>query len=135
MKNRDQSFSLPKRARDMTVADRRRVIEQLGLGRDLSDAALAHLAENSVALDFGRRRFIYRAGDPADSLFAIAAGRIKLCRIEQGTGRKPQLTFSRPARSSASPHFIQLPVSVKTSPSLTSNHESCEFLPGSFNWG
>ena len=88
MKNRDQSSPLPKRSRNMTVADRRRVIQQLGLGRDLSDTALAHLAENSVALDFSRRRFIYRAGDPADSLFAIAEGRIKLCRIEQGTGRE-----------------------------------------------
>src|SRR6202158_3169679 len=120
MKNRDQSFSLPKRARDMTVADRRRVIEQLGLGRDLSDAALAHLAENTVALDFGRRRFIYRAGDPADSLFAIAAGRIKLCRIEQGTGRKPQLTFSPAGRSSDKAHFIQLSARVNTSRSLAS---------------
>ena len=88
MKNRNQIPSLPKRARDMTAADRRRVIEQLGLGRNLNDAALAHLAENSVALDFGRRRFIYRAGDPADSLFVIAQGRIKLSRIEQGTGRE-----------------------------------------------
>src|SRR5450432_1915755 len=88
MKHRDQSPSLPKRARDMTVADRRQVIEQLGLGRDLNDATLTHLAENSVALDFGRRSFIYRAGDPPDSLFAIAKGRIKLSRIEQGTGRE-----------------------------------------------
>jgi len=48
----------------------------------------AHLAENSVAFDFARRRSIYRAGDPADSLFAIAQGRIKLCRIEPGTGRE-----------------------------------------------
>lgn len=88
MKDRDQTPSFPKRARDMTVTDRRRVIGRLGLGRDLNDAALAHLAENSVALDFARRRFIYRAGDPADSLFAIAQGRIKLCRIEPGTGRE-----------------------------------------------
>jgi len=72
----------------MTVADRRRVIEEMGLGRDLSDAALARLAENSGAIDVGRRRFIYRAGDPADSLFAIADGRVKLCQIEQSTGRE-----------------------------------------------
>ena len=88
MRNRDQIPLLPKRARDMTAGDRRRVIEQLGPGCDLNDAAVAQLAENSVALDFARRRFIYRAGDPADSLFAIAQGRVKLCRIEQGTGRE-----------------------------------------------
>jgi CRP/FNR family transcriptional regulator len=88
MKNRDQTPLQPKRARDLTTADRRRVIEQLGFGRGLAAAALDQFAENSVALDFRRRRFIYRAGDPADSLFAIVQGRIKLCRIEQGTGRE-----------------------------------------------
>jgi CRP-like cAMP-binding protein len=88
MKNRDQTPLQPKQARDLTTEDRRRVIAQLGLGRGLADAALDQFAENSVAFDFRRRRFIYRAGDPADSLFAIVQGRIKLCRIEQGTGRE-----------------------------------------------
>ena len=88
MKKRHLLTPLPKRARDMTAADRRRVLEQLGLGRNLSDASLTQLAEASVAIDVARRRFVYRAGDPADSVFVIALGRIKLCQIEQGTGRE-----------------------------------------------
>jgi CRP/FNR family transcriptional regulator len=70
------------------VTDRRRAIQQMELAHGLGDAALSHLAENSVALDFGRRRFIYRAGEPAASLFAIVHGRIKICRIEPETGRE-----------------------------------------------
>ena len=46
------------------------------------------MADSCVALDFRRRRPIYRAGDPADSLFAIVYGRIKLCRIEQNSDRE-----------------------------------------------
>ena len=46
------------------------------------------MARNSVVLDFRRRRFVYRAGEPADCLYAIVHGRIKLCRIETETGRE-----------------------------------------------
>ena len=88
MRKPRQSTSQPRRARDLTVADRRQVIEQLGFGRELNDPALAHLAEASSALDVGRRRFIYRAGDPADAVFLIAEGRIKLSQIEESTGRE-----------------------------------------------
>jgi CRP/FNR family transcriptional regulator len=88
MKKRHLLSPLPKRARDMTAADRRRVLEHLALARNLSDASLTQLAEASVAIDVARRRFVYRAGDPADSVFLIALGRIKLCQIEQGTGRE-----------------------------------------------
>lgn len=77
-----------KRARDLTVSDRRILIARLECGGKLGDLAIARLAESSVALDFRRRRFVYRAGDPADSLFCITQGRIKLCRIEQKTGRE-----------------------------------------------
>lgn len=72
----------------MTAADRSRVIQQMGIGGGLSETALSCLAESSVALDFGRRRFIYRAGEPAESLFAICHGRVKICRIELDTGRE-----------------------------------------------
>ena len=88
MTNRDEAVLLAKRANDLTAGDRRRLIQQTALACGLSDAALSHLAENSVALDFGRRRFIYRAGEPSQSLFAIARGRIKICRIEPGSGRE-----------------------------------------------
>ena len=39
-------------------------------------------------VEFRRRRFIYRAAEEADALFAIINGRIKLCRIEPHTDRE-----------------------------------------------
>ena len=38
--------------------------------------------------DIRRRRFVYRAGEEADALYAIVKGRIKLCRIEPHTDRE-----------------------------------------------
>ena len=84
----DQKFANPRRARDLTVEDRRTLIGQFDWGGNLCASSLSRLAEGCVALDFRRRRFIYRAGDPADSLFAIASGRIKLCRLEPNSERE-----------------------------------------------
>jgi CRP/FNR family transcriptional regulator len=39
-------------------------------------------------MDVRRRRFVYRAGEQADSLYAIIKGRIKLCRLEAHTDRE-----------------------------------------------
>ena len=77
-----------KRARDLTVADRAQIIRRLEFGSTLDDALIHDMARNSVVLDFRRRRFIYRAGEPADCLYAIVHGRIKLCRIEADTVRE-----------------------------------------------
>jgi CRP/FNR family cyclic AMP-dependent transcriptional regulator len=83
-----QKLAQQKRARDLTFEDRRTLINQLDWAGNLSEASLKRLAEQCDALDFRRRRFIYSAGDPADSLFAITAGRVKLCRIEQNSDRE-----------------------------------------------
>jgi len=88
MRNRDKKVLQPKRARDLTVEDRCKLIRQLPCGASLSDASLARMAESAIAFDFRRQRFLYRSGDPADALFAIAYGRVKLCRIERNTGRE-----------------------------------------------
>jgi len=77
-----------KRARDLTPADRADIIRKLEFGATLSDTLISDLATNSVVLDFRRRRFVYRAGDPADCLYVIIHGRVKLCRIETGTARE-----------------------------------------------
>jgi CRP/FNR family cyclic AMP-dependent transcriptional regulator len=77
-----------KRARDLTPADRAGIIRQLDFGSALSESVVSDVASSSVVLDFRRRRFVYRAGDPADSLYAIIKGRVKLCRIEGDTGRE-----------------------------------------------
>jgi len=77
-----------KRARDLTSEDRAELIRNLDFGATLSDSLVSDLARNSVVLDFRRRRFVYRAGEPADCLYAIIHGRIKLCRIETDNGRE-----------------------------------------------
>ena len=77
-----------KRARDLTPSDRVAIIHQLEFGSSLNDSLVSDLANSSVVLDFRRRRFVYRAGEPADCLYAIIHGRIKLCRIESETGRE-----------------------------------------------
>ena len=79
---------LQKRACDLTPEDRAEIIRQSDFGHHLNDDLLTRLATNSVAIDFHRRRFIYRSGDPADALYVIARGRVKLCRVEATTGRE-----------------------------------------------
>lgn len=88
MTNMDLKPAYPKRARDLTIEDRRRLLNQLDWGQNLREAALDRLAQGGMALDFRRRRFIYRAGDPADSLYAILRGRVKLCRMEADSDRE-----------------------------------------------
>src|ERR1041384_3504697 len=77
-----------KRARDLTPEDRAEIIRRLEFGSTLDDALVSEMARNSVVLDFRRRRFVYRAGEPADCLYAIIHGRVKLCRIEADSGRE-----------------------------------------------
>jgi len=77
-----------KRARDLTEEDRASLIRRLDFGSSLNDSLVSDIARSSVVLDFRRRRFIYRAGEPADCLYAIIHGRIKLCRIENDTSRE-----------------------------------------------
>lgn len=76
------------RAQDLTASDRAMIIRQLEFGPGLSDNVVSRLAENSAVIDFRRRRFVYRAGEDADALYAILKGRIKLCRIESHTERE-----------------------------------------------
>jgi CRP/FNR family transcriptional regulator len=79
---------LQKRACDLTAQDRAEIIRQAGFGAHLDDGLLSRLAANSIAIDYRRRRFIYRAGDAADALYLIARGRVKLCRVEETTARE-----------------------------------------------
>jgi CRP/FNR family cyclic AMP-dependent transcriptional regulator len=91
MSNTDNLEKKPKphrRSQDLTIADRAAIIRQLEFGSGLSDHTVAQFAEYSVVMDVRRRRFVYRAGDQADALYAIVKGRIKLCRIEAQTGRE-----------------------------------------------
>jgi CRP/FNR family transcriptional regulator, cyclic AMP receptor protein len=86
----------PKRACDLSAEERAEIIRQLEFGAGLPEAALLRLANCSEALDFRRRRFIYRAGDPAEDLYVIARGRVKLSRIEKASGREAVIDIFPP---------------------------------------
>jgi CRP/FNR family cyclic AMP-dependent transcriptional regulator len=77
-----------KRANVLSAADLATIIQQLDFGSTLSDQLVSQLASSAAVLDLRRRRFVYRAGDPADSLYAIVHGTIKLCRIDYETERE-----------------------------------------------
>ena len=78
----------PRRSQDLTVAERAQIIRQLEFGSYLNEQTVSQFAECSVVMDIRRRRFVYRAGDQADALYAIVKGRIKLCRLEPHTDRE-----------------------------------------------
>jgi CRP/FNR family cyclic AMP-dependent transcriptional regulator len=78
----------PLRAHNLTSADRTAIIRQLEFGSGLSERVVTQLAECSVVSEVRRRRFVYKAGEQADSLYAIVKGRIKLCRIEDSSDRE-----------------------------------------------
>ena len=88
MSETDKKPKSQRRAQDLTAADRVTIIRQLEFGASLSDQTIAQFAESSLVLDIRRRRFVYRAGDQADALYAIVSGRIKLCRLEPQTDRE-----------------------------------------------
>jgi CRP/FNR family transcriptional regulator, cyclic AMP receptor protein len=77
-----------RRAGNLNTSDRALIISQSEIGPSLGEEALALLAYSSTAVDFRRRRFIYREGDTADSLYVIARGRVKICSIDEMTGRE-----------------------------------------------
>ena len=88
MSDIDKKPKALRRAQDLTTTDRSRMIRELEFGPALSADTVNRLAEASRVSDVRRRRFVYRAGEEADALYAIASGRIKLCRIEPQTERE-----------------------------------------------
>ena len=77
-----------RRATDFTTHERAEIIRQSEIGTRLNEALIMRFANNSKAIDYRRRRFIYRVGETADSLYLIGRGCIKLCRIEAGGERE-----------------------------------------------
>jgi CRP/FNR family cyclic AMP-dependent transcriptional regulator len=88
MSETDKKLKSPRRVQDLTVADRATISRQLDFASNLSEQTIQQFAECSVVMDVRRRRFVYRAGEQADALYAIVRGRIKLCRIEPQTTRE-----------------------------------------------
>ena len=77
-----------RRACNLPASERAEIIRGTEIGPSLDEETLVRLSEASKAFDFRRRRFVYRAGETADSLYVIAWGRIKLCSIEEATERE-----------------------------------------------
>ncbi len=77
-----------RRACNLPASARAEIIRQSEIGASLDDLTLTRLAEASKTFDFRRRRFVYRAGEVADTLYVIAGGRVKLCSIDETTGRE-----------------------------------------------
>jgi CRP/FNR family transcriptional regulator len=77
-----------RRVQNLTAEDRAAMLSQLDFGSRLSKPLISRIAASSTVIEARRRRFIYRAGEQADSLYAIVKGRIKLCRIEAHTERE-----------------------------------------------
>ena len=77
-----------RRANDLRPIDRAEIIKGLEFGSSLRENLVTSFADCSLVSEVRRRRFVYRAGDEADALFAIVKGRIKLCRIEGPTERE-----------------------------------------------
>jgi CRP/FNR family transcriptional regulator len=80
----------------MTVADRAELLRRSEIGAWLGEELLVQLAAASTAVDFRRRRFIYRRGEGADALYVIARGRVKLCSVEEETGREAVIDIVGP---------------------------------------
>ncbi|HYE13354.1 MAG TPA: Crp/Fnr family transcriptional regulator [Pyrinomonadaceae bacterium] len=85
-----------RRACDLTQEDRAEIIRDSEIGPSLDPETLARLAAASTAVDARRRRFIYRAGDAADSLFVIESGRVKICSMDAETGREAVIDIIGP---------------------------------------
>ncbi|MFL6254873.1 MAG: Crp/Fnr family transcriptional regulator [Pyrinomonadaceae bacterium] len=79
---------LHRRASDLSAAERAEILRLSEIGDCLSEETLAHLAGGSEAVDYRRRRFIYRTADMADALYCIARGRVKICSIDSASARE-----------------------------------------------
>ena len=85
-----------RRASDLSAADRAAILRDAEIAAGLPQETLALLAEGSAAVDFRRRRFIYRRGEVADALYCIARGRVKVCSIDDVTGREAVIDIVGP---------------------------------------
>lgn len=88
MSDNVKTLRTPRRMQNSTEASRIEMLKELEFSASLGESMIAALAACSVVIEARRRRFIYRAGEQADALYAIAKGRIKLCRIERETARE-----------------------------------------------
>ena len=72
-----------RRADSLSPLERAEIIKNSELAAGLTEDSLTKLAHCSTAIDYRRRRFIYRASEQADALYIIARGLVKLCLFEE----------------------------------------------------
>lgn len=72
------------------------MLRRSDLGANLATSLVQQLAAHAVAIDYRRRRIIYRAGDPADALYLISRGWVKLCRVDPSTAREAVIDILSP---------------------------------------
>lgn len=77
-----------RRASDLSAAERAEILRHSEVGPCLPEETIKLLAGGSEAVDYRRRRFIYRSGDTADALYCIARGRVKICSIDSVSARE-----------------------------------------------
>ena len=85
-----------RRASDLSAAERAEILRHSEVGDGLPQETIALLAAGSEAVDFRRRRFIYRRGDVADTLYYVARGRVKICSIDDTTRREAVIDIVGP---------------------------------------
>ncbi len=85
-----------RRASNLSAAERAEILRRSEIGDALPEETLVLLAAGSDAVDFRRRRFIYRRGEVADALYCIARGRVKVCSINDTTGREAVINIVGP---------------------------------------
>ena len=134
MSDIDKKPKALRRAQDLTTTDRARMIRDLEFGSALGAETVAQLAESSRVIDVRRRRFVYRAGEEADALYAIASGRIKLCRIEPHTDREAVIDILPQGALFGESALYSTAAHGKTVLSLTRAACCLEFLPINSNW-
>lgn len=66
------------------ASNKRWLIRQVSLFKDLTEEQLAFVDEHSRLVEFEKDEFIYRQGEPADCLYGIASGRVRIL-LRHGT--------------------------------------------------
>lgn len=86
------------------LEDRQSILRQVGFCADLPDATIAALAALAITLRRTSGAFIQFEGDPAEAMYVIARGRVKIAR-SSASGREQVIYVLGPGQ-----HFNTVPI-------------------------
>ncbi|HVG37846.1 MAG TPA: Crp/Fnr family transcriptional regulator [Pyrinomonadaceae bacterium] len=86
----------PRRASDLPFETRAELIRHSNLGAEISAPVIDRLAASALAVDYRRRRFIYRTGDAPEAVYLIIRGWVKLCCVDAETSREAVIDILSP---------------------------------------